>query len=267
VDSKPKEGIYIYCVIDFEEGKPEKSFGPLGIGGKGDEVRSLSCEDVAVVISSSPIKKYPVSREYCLAHERAIEAVMKEGFTVLPVRYCTIAEDEVQVKIILKRDHKRFKELLQKMENKVELGLKAVFDEKLIYQDLLAKNKEIRLRKERLTNKPVEKTYLQRIELGRIVEAALNVEKEEAKNLALKTLKGLSENHVVNDNYGERMFLNASFLVDKEKEQEFSKKVDDLNERFGQRVKLRYVEGIPPFNFVCLKIDLEVKEVELDVDR
>ncbi|MCJ7496607.1 MAG: GvpL/GvpF family gas vesicle protein, partial [candidate division Zixibacteria bacterium] len=154
VESKPKEGVYIYCVIDFKEGELEKSFGPLGMGEREDEVRSLSYKDVATVVSNSPVKKYPISRENCLTHERAIEAVMKEGFTVIPVRYCTIAEDEVQVKKIMKRDHERFKNLLLKMKNKVELGLKALFDEKLIYQDILAKNKEIRLRKEKLINKP-----------------------------------------------------------------------------------------------------------------
>ncbi|MFH0931610.1 MAG: GvpL/GvpF family gas vesicle protein, partial [Candidatus Zixiibacteriota bacterium] len=128
-ESKSKEGKYIYCVIDFKEGDPEKNFGPLGLGDRGDELRSLSYKDVAVVISNSPIKKYPVCRENCLGHQQAVEAVMKEGFTVLPVRYCTIAEDETQVKKILKRDYERFKDLLLKMENKVELGLKAIFDE------------------------------------------------------------------------------------------------------------------------------------------
>lgn len=264
VESKPKEGIYIYCLIDFKEGDPEKDFGPLGMGERGDELHSLSYKDVAVVISSSPIIKYPVCRENCLTHERAVEAVMKEGFTVLPVRYCTIAEDENQVKKILKRDYERFKDLLLKIENKVELGLKAIFDEKLIYRDILAKNKEIRLWKEKLINKPPEKTYHQRIEVGRMVESALNAEKEKAKTLALRTLKGLAEDYVVADNYGERMFLNASFLVERNKEPEFDKKVDELNERFEQGLKLKYVGEMPPFNFVCLEINLDVEGVELD---
>ena len=258
------EGKYIYCLTDFKEGEPEKNFGPLGLGQRGDELRSLSYRDVAAVISNSPIKKYPVSRENCLGHQQAVEAVMKEGFTVLPVRYCTIAEDEEQVRKILKRDYERFKDLLGKMGNKVELGLKAIFDEKLIYQDILAKNKEIRLWKEKLTNQPPEKTYHQRIEVGRMVEAALNAEKEKAKTAALRTLKGLAEDYVVTDNYGERMLLNASFLVDRNREPEIDKKVDELNESFEQRVKLKYVGGMPPFNFVCMEIDLEVKGVELD---
>jgi hypothetical protein len=261
---KSEKGKYLYCVIDFKEGEPEKNFGPLGIGGRGDQLNFLSYRDIAMVISNSPIKKYPVSRENCLAHQQGVEAVMKEGFTVLPVRYCTIADDEVQVKKVLKRDHKRFKDLLLKMKNKMELGLKAMFDEKVIYQDILGKKKEIREWKEKLINKSPEKTYRQRIELGRMVEAALNAEKEKARWAALRTLKGLAEDCVINDNYGERMFLNASFLVDKNKEQEFSKKVDELNENFGERVKLKYVAGMPPFNFACMEIDLNVEEVELD---
>lgn len=263
-ESKPKEGKYIYCVIDFKEGEPERNFGPLGMGQRGDELRSLSYKDMAAVISNSPIKKYPVSRENCLGHQQAVEAVMKEGFTVLPVRYCTIAEDEEQVKKILKRDIERFKDLLAKMKNKVELGLKAIFDEKLIYQDILAKNKEIKLGKERLTNRPLEKTYQERAKLGMMVEAALNREKDKARTLALRTLERLAEDYVVNDNYGERMFLNASFLIGKNKEQEFNKKVDELDEKWGPEVKLKYVRGLPPFNFVCMEIDLDVKGVELD---
>ena len=263
-ESKPKEGKYIYCVIDFKEGEPEKNFGPLGLGQRGDELWSSSYKDVAAVISNSPIKKYPVSRENCLGHQRAVESVMKEGFTVLPVRYCTIAENEEQVKKILKRDHARFKSLLSKMKNKVELGLKAIFDEKQIYQNILSKNKEIRLSKERLINQPLEKTYQERAKLGMMVEAALNGEKDKARTLALRSLEGLAEDCVVNDNYGERMFLNASFLVDRSKEEEFNRKVDELNEKLGQGVKLKYVEGLPPFNFVCMEINLDVKGVELD---
>jgi hypothetical protein len=251
-------------VIDFKAGEPEKNFGPLGMGERGDELHSISYRGVAAVVSNSPIKKYPVTRENCLAHQRAIEAVMKGDFTVLPVRYCTVADDEVQVRKVLKRDYERFKDLLLKMNNKLELGLKAIFDEKLIYQDILAKNKEIRLRKEKLMNKPPEKTYRERVELGRMVEAALDTEKEKARMVVLSTFGELAEDYVVSDNYGERMFLNASFLVGRNKEQEFDKEVEELNERLGQNLKLKYVGGMPPFNFVNLEINLDVGGVTLD---
>ncbi len=69
----------------------------MGIGGRGDELYSICFNDIAAVVSNSPIIRYKVSRENTLAHEKAIEEVMKE-YTVLPVRFATITEDEEKVK-------------------------------------------------------------------------------------------------------------------------------------------------------------------------
>ena len=90
------EGKYLYCIIAADV---PKTFGPLGIGGRGDEIYTVCFNDIAAVVSSSPIKKYPVSRENLIPHERAIEEVMRT-YIVLPVRFATIAEDEEKVKKI-----------------------------------------------------------------------------------------------------------------------------------------------------------------------
>ena len=79
-----KEGRYIYCIIKANEAQ---TFGPLGIGGRGDQLYTVTHNNIAAVVSNSPIKSYPVARENLIAHEKAIEEVMKEH-TVLPVRFC-----------------------------------------------------------------------------------------------------------------------------------------------------------------------------------
>jgi len=74
-----EEGKYIYCII--QNGK-YIDFGPIGIGGRGDTVYTISYNDISTVVSNSPIKKYSTSRENFIAHEKAIEKVMdkrKEG--------------------------------------------------------------------------------------------------------------------------------------------------------------------------------------------
>ena len=81
--------------------------------------------DIAAVVSDAPLTRYRVSRDNTLAHQRAIEAVMAQH-PVLPVRFATIAEDEDKVKRILKAEYDSFKQLLAKVSDKVELGLKAV---------------------------------------------------------------------------------------------------------------------------------------------
>ena len=97
METSAGEGKYIYCIIESGQGR---SFGPLGIGGRGDEVYTISSGDIAAVVSDSPMKKYPVSRENTLAHERAIEKAMEEH-VVLPVRFSTITEDEEEIKRLI----------------------------------------------------------------------------------------------------------------------------------------------------------------------
>lgn len=245
-------GKYIYCIIGSSQ---SRSFGPLGIGGRGDELYTICLDDIAAVVSNSPIIKYSVSRENMLAHEKAIEEVMKEH-TVLPVRFCTIAEDKEKAKKILEREHDRFIDLLKIIEGKKEFGLKALFKEDVIYKDILEKYEDIRLLKEKVAALPPEKTYYQRMEIGRMVEAALQKEKEIYGEEILNTLSPLALEVKTNNTYGERMIVNAAFLVEKRKEAEFDQKVNELSDKYGERVRFRYIGTLPPFNFVNLTINV-----------
>ncbi|GFP31522.1 GvpL/GvpF family gas vesicle protein, partial [Candidatus Hakubella thermalkaliphila] len=51
-----EKGKYIYCIIGINE---DRNFGSMGIGGRGDEVYTVCYQDLAAVISDSPIMKYP----------------------------------------------------------------------------------------------------------------------------------------------------------------------------------------------------------------
>jgi len=244
-------GKYIYCIA---EGTGERSFGPLGIGGRGDELATVVHRDIAAVVSDSPVRRYPVSRENSFAHERAIEAVF-ERHTVLPVRFCTIAEDEAVVREILEREYEEFKALLERMRHKVEIGIKAVFHEARVYQDILERYGEIRRRREAVAALPAARAHRAFIEIGRLVEAALEAEKARVRDEIVAALEGACCDLRLTDRLlGERMIMNAAFLVDRDREAAFAREMERLAERYGERVTFRYVGEIPPFNFVNLVI-------------
>lgn len=246
-----KEGKYIYCIIATAVAK---TIGSIGIGGRGDELYTICFKDIAAVVSNSPIIRYTVSRENMLAHEKAIEEVMKEH-TVLPVRFATIAEDEEKVKKILEKEYSKFKDLLNKMKDKKELGLKAIFKEDVIYKDILEKYKEIRILKEKVASLPSEKTYFKKAEIGEMVEAALQKEKEIYKKDILNTLSALAAEVKSISSYYELMIINAAFLVEKYKEAEFDQKVNEIEAKYSSKLKLKYIGKVPPFNFVNLVIE------------
>jgi len=251
METSVEEGKYVYCIIELNH---PKSFGPLGIGGRGDKVYTVCFDDIAAVVSNSPIKKYPVSSENTLAHEEAIEEVMKEH-TVLPVRFATITEDAEKVRKILEKEYDRFKDLLNKIKGRKELALKAIFKEDIIYREILEKYEKIKRLKEAIATEPPTKTYYQRMEIGKMVEQALEREKEKYKEEILEILRPLAEDIKINDTYGERMIVNAAFLVNEDKEPEFDQKVQEFDAKHGGKIKFKYVGTLPPFNFVNLVIE------------
>lgn len=247
-----KEGKYIYCIIKAD--KP-KTFGAPGIGGRGDELYPVCFNGLAAVVSNSPIIKYSISRENTITHEKAIEEVMKEH-TLLPVRFGTIAEDEEKVKRILEKKYDKFKDLLDEIKGKKELGLKAIFKKDVIYKDILEKYEDIRKLKEKAAKLPPEKTYYQRMQIGKAVEVALAKEKETFEKTILGVLSPLAVDVKTNNTYGERMIINAAFLVNEDKEAEFDQRVGELDAKYGNKVKFKYVGTLPPFNFVNLLIEI-----------
>lgn len=248
---RPREGKYIYCIIRQDQAR---SFGPLGVGARGDEVRTVRYGELAAVVSDSPVKSYTVSRENMLAHEKAIEEVMKTH-AVLPVRFCTIARDEEKVKKILEAEHDRFLELLKNIEGKKELGLKAMLKEDLVYKDILEKYGEISKLKAAIARETPAKTHFQRMEIGQKVEAALQREKGLCKEEILAALTPLAREFKVNAPYGELMILSAAFLVDNDREAEFDRVVGALSDKAGDKIKFKYTGTLPPFNFVNLVIE------------
>lgn len=242
-------GKYIYCITTAQP-DPERG-GKTGIDG--GEVYTICSHGLAAVVSDTPVKKYPVAREYLVLHETVIEETMKKH-TVLPVRFCAIAEDENMVRKILAKEHDRFIDLLREIDGKVELGLKAVFKEGAIYSDILAAYDEIRIKKEELEKNPGVCARPRLMEIGAMIENALEKEKARHKEHILKSLEPFSVKFKVNNTYGERMIINASFLVDKAKEILVDLKVNDLNDQYGAKITFKYVGPLPPFNFVTVTI-------------
>ncbi len=243
------EGKYLYAIIKTSE---PREFTTPGIGGRGDKVYTMHDNGLAAVVSSSPVVQYPVRRDNIMAHQQVLEEVMRE-FTLLPVRYCTIAEDEEKIKEkVLQARSSEFKDLLQKMRGKVELGVRAFWtNTERIFEEIVSENEEIAELKKRIEEeKSEQKVYAGKIKIGEIVKRTLEEKKRQEAQALLDSLTGLAEDFRENRILGDRNILNASFLVTKEKEEEFDQKINELQQKFGERTKLDYFGPIPPYNFV-----------------
>jgi len=246
-----KEGKYIYCVIASGQ---ERRFGPIGIGGRRDDVLTIGHENLSMVVSNHPVTKLAVNKENMLAHERVIEEVMKE-FAVLPVRFCTIASDADEIRNLLVRRYREFNNLLRDMDHKVELGVKALWkDMGRIYNELVGDNEAVRELKGNILNGAGKKNVQARVEVGRLVEQALTGKKEKETEKIIGALRRAAVDYNLNKTISDNMFMNASFLVDRGREKEFDNIMDDLSKEYQERSRFMYAGPLPPYNFVNVTI-------------
>ncbi len=249
------EGSYIYGIIATSE---RREFGAPGIGERGDIVYTLPYQNLAAIVSRSPIVKYAVTRDNSLAHARVLDKALEE-YTVLPVRFCTIAEkEEIIVEKVLKARYHELLDLIGGMEGKVELGVRVRWtDLDAIFAEIVAENTEIKAIKEvLLSEKNAQKQYAGKIKIGQLVQKALEEKKNREAEELLAALRPFSLAWKKNQLYGDMNVVNAAFLVAKEQERKFDREIQELEEAYGARKKLKYVGPMAPYNFVEVVINL-----------
>jgi len=245
------EGKYIYCVI---ETKHDRNFGPIGIGGRGDEVLTVGHGDLNVVVSNHPMGKITANRQNMVGHERVIEEVMKEFDSVLPVRFGTIASSVDEIRNLLDRRSREFKCALRDMDHKVELGVKGIWkDMNVVLKQISSNSQSIRNLKGQAKGKS-SRSVQTKIEIGQLVKDLLDRKKEDQAQEIVDRLRRTSFDYKLNRTIGDEMFMNASFLVSKGGEKEFDNTMDELSDEYEDRMKFLYAGPLPVFNFVSIVI-------------
>ena len=244
-------GKYVYCVIYGDKGL---SFGPLGIGADPTDVHTVNYKDIAAVVSDTAIAVHEPTRANVLAHERVNETVMRDH-TVIPMSFGTVFKTRDDIHELLRSAYDAFKDVLVKMEDKLEFGLKVLWDRELIIKELESDNEDIRRLKGEITSQKGS-TYFARMQYGRLVDAALQQRSEKYVHDIFEALRPVSVASRANKPIGDRMIMNAAFLVRRDKEQDF----DAIVKRIGStldKLTFKYTGPWPPYNFVNIRLKLE----------
>jgi hypothetical protein len=244
-------GKYMYCIIRSAE---PRQFTNLGIGERGDIVNTVHFMNLAAVVSDSPIIEYDSSRRNMMAHTLVLEEVMREC-AILPVRFGTVAPSvEAIEEQLLNRRYGGLNGLLNEMEGQVEMGLKAFWYEGIIFEEIVKEDPLIRRLRDTLVGRSTEETYYERIRLGEMVETAMWKKRDADAERIHERLRPLAGKSQVNKVITDRMVLNAAFLIERKREPEFDRAVQELDEEMGSRLMFKYVGPVPPYNFVDIVI-------------
>ncbi|MEA2571714.1 MAG: hypothetical protein QOI24_3715 [Acidobacteriota bacterium] len=249
-------GKYVYCIIKTET---PKDFGSVGIGNRGDRVYTVHFNEFAAVVSNCPLVVFDPTRENALAHEHVNELVMKD-FTVLPMSFGTVFRTENDIREFLKGTYEALSDVLQKMEGKIEFGLKVNWDKDSVVKEIENENEEIRRLKEEISSNTSTSTYFSRMQLGRVVESALQAKADAYVSEIYESLRDAAIASRSNKPIGDKMIMNAAFLVEREKTKAFDDQISDIAKKYENKLSFIYTGPWPPYNFVNIRLKLERAE-------
>ncbi|HEX2037497.1 MAG TPA: GvpL/GvpF family gas vesicle protein [Chloroflexota bacterium] len=252
--SSDESGIYVYCVI---EGPTPRRFGNIGIGGRGDEVYTVHHRDLAAVVSRTPLMVYDPTREHALAHDHVNEVMIEQDITPVPMSFGTLFKTEKDVVEFLKDTYDALYDVLQKMKGKLEYGLKVNWNPDEVAAELEREHEEIRRLKSEILRHQRSSTYFARMQLGRLVEQALADKSEAYVRDVSEHLRGVAIASRLNKPIGDKMIMNAAFLVERDKATVFAEKLSEIEQRYEGRLRFTRTGPWAPYNFVTIRLQLE----------
>jgi Gas vesicle synthesis protein GvpL/GvpF len=245
------EGKYVYCIIKSVE---PLTFGALGIGTQPAEVHTIHYQDIAAVVSNTPMVVQDPTRDNVLAHQRVNETVMQHH-TVIPMSFGTVFKTDHDIMELLRSAYDAFTDVLSKMQGKVEFGLKVLWDRDQIIREIEQDEEDIRRLKGEISSQKGS-TYFARMQYGRLIDAALQARSEHYVSEIFQALRDVSVASRSNKPIGDRMIMNAAFLVARDAENAFDLRVKDVGQRYD-KLTFKYTGPWPPYNFVNIRLKLE----------
>jgi hypothetical protein len=244
---------YLYCVVNKSQ-VPEDGYGIQGL--ENGALRTIPHLDLCAVVSDIPFSNQRATRSNMIQHTQVLERILQFQ-QILPVRFGVVAKSDNDVlSKLFAQDYFHLKDMLANLNGKSELSVRVLWQQAEILNKIIEKDKQITQLRDSLVGKPADSVHYQKINLGRMIESALNNERERIRKHILDTLLPIALEHRLNKLITAAMVLNVAVLVESERKPEFACALDRLDEEYQGLLLIKYTAVAPPYNFVNISVKL-----------
>jgi hypothetical protein len=235
--------VYVYAITRAEH--PLDLDDVHGVGEDGGDLHAVSSGSLSAVVSEAPAD-LSVARRDLEAHHEVQENLWSDG-AILPLSFGFVAPDEDSVRALLDERAEAFSQRLDELSGTAEFNVKGVTDEDVLLRAILTDSEQARTLNESIRDGGG--TYEDRLALGELVAQEVQNRNAALAEEVLAALRPL----VVSEQVAppsQQYFVNASFLVEDARSEEFTRAGGELAERLGGGVELRLRGPLPPYSFV-----------------
>jgi gas vesicle protein GvpL/GvpF len=230
---------------------------PRITGIDGAPLQEIASDGIAALVSDLSDRELRLGREEMTAHARVLEEALQDG-TVFPMRFGVVMAGEPAVTSQLLGAHRdELEQQLIDLDGKVELRLRAVYDEAAVMREVVDEDQDIARLGSSLRGASEDATYYGRIQLGEMVARAIERKREGDAAQIMDALAPLAVASQVAEAGHERIVVSASFLVERDRMTAFDEAVDEIGRAQDGRMRLKYTGPLPPHSFVELHANTE----------
>ncbi len=230
--------VYVHGVVDAQS-RVEVAAAP---------VRVITHGSVSALVSDAGDGAHTAS-DALRRHWRVLEEVIAST-TVLPVRFGTaMAGDQAVVDEFLAPRQERLEASLADMAGKVQLSLKGEYEEGVLLRGVVEGSPAIARLRERVRSVPQAAGYYDRIRLGEMIAGAVEHAREQDTAYVLGRLEPLAVATSREAASAVNSAVDAAFLVERARIEDFSAAVTEIGRDLGERIRLRYLGPLPPYSF------------------
>jgi hypothetical protein len=238
-------GIYLYGIVAAAE--PTDS-DAAGNGSRETGVRRIVHGDLAALVTDVDGAQLTAAREL-RAHWHVLEQASAHA-TVLPIQFGTVMEsDDAVVERFLRPRHDQLVARLAALAGRVQVTVKCFYEEDQLLRGVVKTSPDVARLRESVRGRPEAATYYQRIQLGELVAGHVEHARERDASVVIGRLEPLAvaaRRETISTRDGA---VSAAFLVDRDRVEEFSAAVAELEAEVKGRMRVRYIGPLPPYSF------------------
>ncbi|HZM80651.1 MAG TPA: GvpL/GvpF family gas vesicle protein [Candidatus Limnocylindrales bacterium] len=246
--NEQRTGVYIYGIVP---GDVELVPDAHGIGDPSGEVTLVRHGRLAALVSEIDLGR-PIGRPADLKlHEQLLDATAAADVPVVPMRFgAVMASPETVVEELLTPHHDLFAEALGELDGRVEYVVYGRFVEDAVLAQVISDNPAVASQRERLRSMPREAAVDARIELGQIVNSAIEASRDRETAKLIDTLDPLVLAEAVRPPTSELDAFHVAFLVELDRTDEFGDAVEKLAAESDALIEVRMRGPLAAFDFM-----------------
>lgn len=245
-------GLYVYAFIHARDCQAVLDANIKGIHDASIEV--IVVQDLAVVLSPICEKKIRPQRKFLAAHQDVVTRLSRE-WSMLPVSFGLIADDQNQVQYVLSANAEPLQSQLERVEEHVEMSLTLQWSTENVVQYFVDRYQDLKEARDLIASGNASRD--DQIELGRLFEKRLSSERTMHTDKILNVFEEICREVTVQSPKAEKDIVRMACLVHRDSVPRFEKAIYQIAEAFNEEFAFSFNGPWPPYSFVNLALSME----------